>query len=398
MATQLFPVRELVEPIVGGYWGQEADGGSGNVRIVRNGDVLENGEIGPKTPVRILSEKEVSKAMLRENDIVITISGNVGRVAFVKTEVDENGRFFAASNFVKILRSDTSRILPKYLFYLLRSSIFISEMKKHTRGVAIQNLSVKIFDQRIVPVPSLPEQERIVAFLEEADGLKRKRNETDQKMSKLIPTIYSRMFGNTSWPKTKISDLVLGKRSIRTGPFGSHLHHDEFTDMGVPVLAIDNVVSNTFRWAKPRHLPIEKYAKFKQFRVFPGDVLVTIMGTVGRVCIAPHDLPECKSTKHLCVITPDTSKINPIFLWASLLYDPQVKHQTRNAGKGAVMEGWNSTIIKNLLVSVPPIELQNEFAESVASIQSLQTRQVASAEKIDQISATLLHQIFETKL
>ena len=43
--------------------------------------------------------------------------------------------------------------------------------------------------------------------------------------------------------------------------------------------------------------------------MFPRDVLVTIMGTVGRVAVAPDDLPICMSTKHLCVITPERDNV-----------------------------------------------------------------------------------------
>lgn len=114
------------------------------------------------------------------------------------------------------------------------------------------------------------------------------------------------------------------------------------------------------------------------------------MGTVGRVCVAPKDLPECMSTKHLCVITPDTSKVNAVYLWASLLYDPNVRHQTRNVAKGAIMEGWNSTIIKKLQIALPPIRLQNEFAEKVKEISAFEEKQKMSTANINGLFSSLL--------
>ena len=100
----------------------------------------------------------------------------------------------------------------------------------------------------------------------------------------------------------------------RSEPFGSQLKHAEFTEEGIPVLYIDNVVSNKFPWAKPRYITPEKYTSFLRCRVFPGDVIVTIMGTTGRVCAMPDDLPECMSTKRLCVFTLDRVRADPFIV------------------------------------------------------------------------------------
>lgn len=394
MENKRYSIRELVAPIVGGYWGQTSDDGTGNARVIRNGDVKENGRIGSNAPLRQLTDKEIVKAQLLPGDIVITMSGNVGRTAFIEDAVDHQDVPYVASNFVKILRPDSSKVLPKYLFYSLRSPNFENECSKYTRGVAIQNLSTKIFDQPVIKLPPLEEQKRIVELLDEAALLMEKRSLVNQKMTEVIPALFEGMFKGKRHPKEKLSDLITQEGAFRTGPFGSQLHHAEFTAEGIPVLGIDNVVSNTFRWTSRRCLPPEKYVKFKRYRVYPNDVLVTIMGTVGRVCVAPPDLPECMSTKHLCVITVDKTNLDPIYLWASLLYDSEVRHQTRQVAKGAIMEGWNSTIIKNLKITHPPLEEQEEFAEKVRKIWAFEEMQRKSTEQIADLYTSLTAKSF----
>jgi len=147
-----------------------------------------------------------------------------------------------------------------------------------------------------------------------------------------------------------------------------------------------------------RCIPQEKFEKFQRFQVFPRDVLVTIMGTVGRCCVAPDDLPVCMSTKHLCVITPDCDRIHPRYLWASLLFDPDILQQTSAASGGAIMEGWNSTIIRQLKLRVPPMPLQRVFAAHVAEIRELQTTQPASRRRLEDLFQSLLQRAFQGEL
>jgi type I restriction enzyme S subunit len=169
----------------------------------------------------------------------------------------------------------------------------------------------------------------------------------------------------------------------------------EFTESGIPVLGIDNVVSNVFTWAEPRFIPVEKYAALERYTVRPGDVMVTIMGTTGRVAIAPDDLPTCISTKHLCTLTLDRKKMLPTYLWACLRWDPEVRSQTRREAKGAIMEGWNMGIVKGLLVSAPPMVVQLKFEEIAGRIKRMSSAQALAAKRTDELMASLYGKYLE---
>jgi type I restriction enzyme S subunit len=313
------------------------------------------------------------------------------------TGLSSTGHNGYVGSTIAALKPDRSRIEPRYLYHFISSRFDV--LNTRVRGAAIPHLERELMLNMPLVLPPLSEQHRIVRILDEAEGLRRLRAEADRRTADLIPAIFYDMFGDPAgkkkWPVNTIRDLAdAAPGAIRTGPFGSQLRHSEFTDVGTPVLGIDNVVMNEFRWTSPRCVPPDKFASFRRFEVFPGDVVVTIMGTVGRCCVAPDDLPTCMSTKHLCVITPDRRHIHSRFLWGSLLFDEAVNRQVESVGRGAIMLGWNSGIISRLALRVPPMPLQLAFAARVAEVRAMEAEQAQSRRRLDDLLQSLLHEAF----
>jgi type I restriction enzyme, S subunit len=334
------------------------------------------------------------EAIIKEPTIVVGRKGAIG-----EAHLAENGCWPIDTAFYTVLRQPGTISLP-FLLLWFRSV----DLKSLAITSTIPGLNRSTLYSQQVPVPPLAEQERIVKLLDEADELRKLRAQADRRTADLISALFHEMFGSdapgsATWQTTTVAELAAAHEgSIRTGPFGSDLRHSEFVEEGVPVLGIDNVVENEFRWTKSRCIPEAKFAEMKRFVVFPGDVLVTIMGTVGRCSIAPEELPVCISTKHLCTVTLDRTKAHPRFIWGAFLHDASVKQQTRSVGKGAVMEGWNSTIIKRLRLRVPPLTLQKQFAARVSEIRAVQAEQAASRRRLDDLFQSLLHRAFRGEL
>lgn len=270
------------------------------------------------------------------------------------------------------------KIDAQYLFHMVWNPAIRFAAARNMTGTAGQKRVPSTFFERYqIPLPSLVEQRRIATILDKADTIRRKRQQSIQLADEFLRSVFLEMFGGAKgvaagWPTQSI-DALLAKRpgAIRTGPFGSQLKHSEFVDKGVPVLGIDNVVTNRFRWTTPRCLPVERFDEFGRFTVFPRDLIVTIMGTTGRACVAPADLPACMSTKHLCVVSLDEDLATPWYVWGCLLFDERVRAQARTAGGGAIMEGWNMGVVRNLVIRVPPREIQARFELLVERKESL---------------------------
>lgn len=180
------------------------------------------------------------------------------------------------------------------------------------------------------------------------------------------------MFGETkeTWPEVTIAEVC---QRTRTGPFGSALHHDEFVESGIFVLGIDNAVENRFAYNRMRYITPEKYQQLKRYTVYPGDVIITIMGTIGRSAVIPPDMPTAINTKHLACLTPDFEKTNSTFLCSAFQIHPEIRRQLASQTKGAIMDGLNLTIINGLKFRLPPLALQNQFATFVSRVESMKS-------------------------
>ncbi|MGP0223658.1 restriction endonuclease subunit S [Paenarthrobacter sp. NCHU4564] len=293
---------------------------------------------------------------------------------------------------------------PGYVERLVLSETLISAYDKIAYGSVPRRRrsSVKDFLNLEVPTPpTLREQERIAAILDRADELSAKRRQAIAHLDALTQSIFHSMFGQPadSWPQMTVEEVAdPQKGAIRTGPFGSQLLTSEFTEHGVAVLGIDNAVTNRFAWGQRRYISEEKYRKLERYRVWPGDLLITIMGTLGRCAVVPSDIPRAINTKHLCCVTVNEKLIVSEWLHAHFLQSNEARMYLRQTTKGAIMGGLNMGIVKKMPVRVPPIELQRVFATRVAAVERLKETHQKHLAKLDALFASLQSRAFKGEL
>lgn len=270
------------------------------------------------------------------------------------------------------------------------------------KGATFKQVNREDIGELPITLPPIPEQRRIATILDKADELRAKRRVALAKLDTLTQSIFLDMFGDPDahrWPMVTVADLADHTQAgIRTGPFGSQLLHSEFTDNGIAVLGIDNVVENDFRWGQRRHISEEKYRQLARYTVHAGDVLITIMGTLGRCAIVPDNIPTAINTKHLCCISLDRSKCLPVFLHAYFLRHPIAQRHLSQKAKGAIMEGLNMGIIKEMPIPLVPMELQETFATRLKEVSNLRMSEQRSAMECDALFGSLQHRAFRGDL
>jgi type I restriction enzyme S subunit len=367
---------------------------AGRIALLRAGNITEHG-LSFNDLLYVPESRANQKQRLRRGDVVIAASSGsldvVGKAAQVE---DDSVATFGA--FCKVLRP-SPQIDPRYFMHYFRTDSYRRHISRLAAGININNLRNQDLDDLDIPLPPPSEQRRIAAILDHADALRAKRREAVAGADELTKSIFVDMFGiaDPEWPEETIENIAAPEKgSIRTGPFGSQLLHEEFTDAGIAVLGIDNAVSNRFDWGKLRFISERKYQQLKRYTVHPGDVLITIMGTNGRCAIVPDDVPLAINTKHLCCITVDRNVVYPEFVHTYFLQHPTARQYLRRTAKGAIMAGLNMGIIKSMPIRVPPLRLQQDFVAKLKALAEHRTQLEAGTQVLDKLFASLQFQAF----
>jgi type I restriction enzyme, S subunit len=147
-----------------------------------------------------------------------------------------------------------------------------------------------------------------------------------------------------------------GSKGIKIGPFGSALKLEEMVDSGIRVYGQENVIWRDFT-VGDRRITSQKYKDMQVYTTAPGDLLVTMMGTSGKCAIVPKNAEIGIIDSHLLRLRVKNIVIPRFF---RLLLDEcyEIKSQVEVAGKGSIMHGLNSGIVKGLSLPLPPVKEQ----------------------------------------
>ena len=341
---------------------------------------------------------------LRKGDLLVS-SANSWNLVGKCSWVPELNYLATAGGFISILRANTDRLVPRYLYYWFSSPLTQEQVRACGRQTTnISNLDFNRCLTLEIPLPSSGDQQRIASILDKADAVQQMRQRQVDNVEKLIHSTFMEIVGPKAhgyptWKTRRIDSLASSSHgSMRTGPFGSDLKHSEFVDNGIAVLGIDNAVRNQFAWSERRFITAEKFEKLHRYRVYPGDVIVTIMGTTGRSAVVPDDIPIAITTKHLATITLDREQAEPEFISNAIHRHPEVLRQIRSSNRGAIMDGLNLGLIRSLEVPVPPPTIQREFAIAVDQVRKLGSRMNRALEESDRLFNSLVSRAFRGEL
>lgn len=269
----LVPLGDLVEVLNGFAFKSElySDNGTRVIRITN----VQKGFIKDDEPKYYpdSSNSEISRYLLKENDLLVSLTGNVGRVALLPKSFLPA----ALNQRVACLRVSNTRTLnEKYLFHILNLDSFEQECIANSSGVAQKNLSTEWLKTFRIPLPPLEIQEQLIAELDSYAAI---ISGAKQVVENWKPSIAF----EASSKLVKLNNFCRIQNGYAFSSTAMGEHQNDF----LPVIKIGNVGLDGFISKKFKYHAYSK--KLEPFLLSKGDIVIAMTGaTVGKVATIPE--------------------------------------------------------------------------------------------------------------
>jgi len=162
--------------------------------------------------------------------------------------------------------------------------------------------------------------------------------------------------------------LLLEKGSLKIGPFGSQLKKEFLVPDGFKLYGQENIFKNDFKLGD-RFITKERFELLESCELKPGDLIISMMGTVGFVQIVPENIQEGIMDSHLLRLRIDEKKMNKKFILYAFR-SKTLQNQIDSLSVGTIMSGLSSKVIKMLLFPCPPLIEQTILAKILTDFDS----------------------------
>lgn len=377
-------------------------------RMVENAEILLDGYIPYIGAVTFSGNgklycKPDDAILCDEDDILILWDGERSGLTAI-------GLKGAVSSTVVRLRPH-SNIMPQYLFQFINNKY--DWIQSQRTGNAIPHVPKNLKDILEILVPPLPEQKRIAEVLGSVDNAieatKAVITQTKKLKQGLLQTLLTKGIGHTkfkdsplgdipeSWEVVKLENLGNGNRPvIKAGPFGSSLKKEFYVEKGYKIYGQEQVIAGDLSIGD-YYINQKKFDELKSCEVQSGDILVSLVGTLGKVVIVPNEFERGIINPRLVRISVNKNKMTSEFLAHWLSSEYVVSHLDKSS-HGGTMGVINGSILKALLVPLPPLPEQKAIAEIFEGMDNHLTAETAKLASLQQLKKGLMHDLLTGKV
>ncbi|NPD30994.1 restriction endonuclease subunit S [Eggerthellaceae bacterium zg-1084] len=321
------------------------------------------GKVSPIAKTWCTNPKKVAE----KGDILLSVRAPIGAVNLASEQCCI-GRGLAA------VRPKSDGIRRNYLKHLLLACR--PKLEHLGTGSTFKAIGKKSLSEFSVPLYRIEEQKQIEQRFELIFECVSIQNEVLVRFDELVKSRFIGMFGdpvgNTrGLPVYSVEELAASeKNAMKAGPFGSALKKSFYVESGYKIYGQEQVISGDQSYGD-YYISEEKYEQLKSCRVKPRDVLISLVGTVGKVLILKEGCKPGIINPRLVKITFDESKILPEYFAAAFALE-SIRSMLLDGAHGQTMDVLNLGMIKKLSLPIPPIEQQMEYLAFVQQIDKLE--------------------------
>ena len=167
----------------------------------------------------------------------------------------------------------------------------------------------------------------------------------------------------------------------------------KFTTTGIPFLFVSNIVGNKITYKTEKFISEETYTElYKRTPIEIGDLLLSTVGSYGHPVIVEND-KKFLFQRHIAYLKPKTDLLNSVYFHGALL-SPATQKQIKERVKGIAQKTLNLSEIRKIIIPIPSLALQQQFAAFVQQIDKSKFAVQKSLEKAEILYKSLMQQYF----
>ena len=343
-----------------------------------------NADFGEKHPIPRVWCNAPTK-IAQPKDILMSVRAPIGALNYAQEKCCI-GRGLAA------ITPDKDKLSLEFLYWFLRGKN--SELNSKGTGSTFKAISKKTLEEIRVPLIDLEKQQKMAQALEKTYSVIQMRTKQSKELDDLIKARFVEMFGDPETNSKGWAEISLSEKLNVLG--GYAFKSDQFEETGgIPVLRIGNINSGYFKpvnmvyWKEDRSL--ERYA------MYPGYLVMSLTGTVGKddygnVCILgnAYEMYYLNQRNAKLELKDGLDK----YYLAELLKFSQVKKKLTGISRGVRQANISNKDILNLVAPIPPMELQQQFANFVEQIAKSKATVQKALDETQLLFDSLMQQYF----
>lgn len=377
-----------------GDWIESKDQSEKGIRLVQTGNIGEGIYLEKESRAKYIPEDTFKRLKCTEifpGDILVSrLPEPVGRACIIPEKTE---RMITAVDCT-ICRPDEALISKDYLCYFMRSNAYYMRLLGNVTGTTRKRISRKNLGNVELKVPTKEEQKTVVERLDCLVKVIDSRTKELQLLDDLIKARFIELFGNPDVNSKGWNECALSEKLKVVG--GYAFKSDQFDEeRGIPVLRIGNINAGFFR---PVNLVYwHEDESLERYIVYPGDLVMSLTGTVGKddygnVCILGDDYGKYYLNQRNAKLEI-VEGIDKYYL-SQLLKFKQIKKRLTGISRGVRQANISNKDILNLVVPVPPMEIQEQFAAFVAQVDKSKVAVQKSLEKTQLLFDSLMQEYF----
>lgn len=356
------------------------------INWIKIGDTSDSMYI-TETAQKIIVEGMKKSRYVKPGDFLLSNSMSFGRPYILKIDGCIHDGWL-------VLRDENALFDKRFLYYYLSSKTTYKKLKSMAVGGVVNNLNSEMVRNVIVPVPDKEEQSEIADLFDKIKKILDDRKQELEQLDTLVKSRFVEMFGDPVANDKEWTTLPLEEacKTIVDCPHSTPSYTTENT--GFMCIRTSIVKKNKILWDDIEYIPEDEFIKRIQ-RKKPeiGDVVYTREGAIlGIAAIIDRECNVALGQRSM-LLSPDANKCLSEFLCVAMNCDSFLDNALKGIA-GSASPHINVGDIKSFKMIMPPIELQNQFADFVQQVDKSKSKIQKSLEETQLLFDSLMQKYF----